>query len=392
MHYKEHRNMAHLVLAGGGHAHLTTLLNIPAFLEKGHRVTLISPSEYHYYSSMGPGLLAGIYEPDAIRFHIKKTAQDRGAEFIQARARRVEADKKRLILDSGRCVDYDVLSFNIGSSVSLGSLPEGAPDVFPVKPIENLLNLRKKALALLKDRDSPRFIVAGGGPAGLEIAGALQQLAGNAEMPAQITLLAAGRLMEGFPEKVRQTALKSFAARGIHVEEGTSLRSVQNGIAATHDGRRFAASCTVLAWGLKTPGLFKRSGLPTGPDGNLLVDRYLACPTHPDIFGGGDCIHFKDRPLDKVGVYPVRQNRPLFENLYAALQNRKRKPFDPGGPYLLIFNLGNKKAILVRNGKVFSGRWAFWLKNFIDRRFMKRFQVSGETHSATLCDPASHRF
>lgn len=384
--------MAHLVLAGGGHAHLTTLLNIPVFLEKGHRVTLISPSEYHYYSGMGPGMLAGIYGPDAIRFHIKKTAQDRGADFIQDRAVRVEADKKRLILDSGRSVNYDVLSFNIGSSVSYGLLAEGAPDVFPVKPIENLLNLRKKALSLLKDRDTPRFIVVGGGPAGLEVAGALQKLARDAKKPAMVTLLAGDRLMERFPEKVRQRALKSFARRNIRVEEETALRSVENGVASTHDGRRFTTSCTVLAWGVTAPKIFKRSGLPTGPDGNLLVNRYLACQTQPDIFGGGDCIYFNDRPLDKVGVYPVRQNRPLFENLYAALQNRKLKPFNPGGPYLLIFNLGNKKAILVKNGKVFSGRWAFWLKDFIDRRFMKRFQVSGETLSTTMCDPASHRF
>ncbi|MDI6798284.1 MAG: FAD-dependent oxidoreductase [Desulfatibacillaceae bacterium] len=374
--------MAHLVLAGGGHAHLTTLLNIPAFREKGHRVTLVSPTDYHYYSGMGPGMLAGLYRPEDLRFHIRKMATDRGADFIQAEALRVEADKRLLILDSGKAIKYDVLSFNIGSKVSYGPIGEGDPAIFPVKPIQNLIRLRQKALDLIRTRDLPGFVVVGGGPAGLEIAGALHQLSKEAQKPVKITLLAAGRLMERFPEKVRQKALKSFEQRGIRVEEGAALTAVKNGFAITGKGQEIEASCTVLAWGVKAQELFARSNLPTGPDGNLLVNKYLACKNHPEIFGGGDCIYFADRPLDKVGVYPVRQNQVLFENLLAAVEGQKPKPFDPGGPYLLIFNLGNKKAILVKNGKVFSGKWAFWLKSFIDRRFMKRFQVSGEISSA----------
>jgi NADH dehydrogenase FAD-containing subunit len=375
---KEYDIMAHLVLAGGGHAHLTTLLNIGAFLERGHQVTLVSPTDYHYYSGMGPGMLAGHYGPEALRFHIKKMATDRGADFIQAEALRVETDDRLLILDSGRAVKYDVLSFNIGSRVSYGPVGENEPSVFPVKPIQNLVRLRQKALALLKTQELPSFVVAGGGPAGLEITGALHQLAKEAKKPANITLLAAGRLLERFPEKVRQKAMKSFASRGIQVAEGASLSAVKNGFAITDDGRRFEACCTVLAWGVKAQELFARSKIPTGPDGNLLVNRYLASPKHPQVFGGGDCVYFAESPLDKVGVYPVRQNSILFENLLAAVEGQKPKPFDPGGPYLLILNLGNKRAILVKNGKVFSGQWAYWLKNFIDRRFMKRFQVSGE--------------
>jgi NADH dehydrogenase FAD-containing subunit len=370
--------MAHLVLAGGGHAHLTTLLNIAAFRERGHQVTLVSPTDYHYYSGMGPGLLAGLYKPEDLRFHIKKMATDRGADFIQAEALRVEADNRLLVLDSGRTVKYDVLSFNIGSKVSYGPVGEGEASVFTVKPIQNLIRLRKKALDLLKTLELPGFVVAGGGPAGLEIAGALHQLAKEAKKPAKITLLAAGRLMERFPEKVRQKALKSFARRGILVEEGASLSAVENGFAITDKGQKIESSCIILAWGVKAQELFARSNLPTGPDGNLAVNKYLACKNHPEIFGGGDCIYFAESPLDKVGVYPVRQNSILFENLLAAVEGKKPTPFDPGGPYLLIFNLGNKKAILVKNGKVFSGQWAYWLKNFIDRRFMKRFQVSGE--------------
>jgi NADH dehydrogenase FAD-containing subunit len=53
----------HLVLVGGGHAHLTVLLHLSDYVQGGHRVTLVGPSPYHYYSGMGPGMLSGIYPP-----------------------------------------------------------------------------------------------------------------------------------------------------------------------------------------------------------------------------------------------------------------------------------------------------------------------------------------
>jgi NADH dehydrogenase FAD-containing subunit len=61
----------HLVLVGGGHAHIATLFNLNDFARRGHSVTLISPSRYHYYSGMGPGMLSGIYRPQEVRFNIR---------------------------------------------------------------------------------------------------------------------------------------------------------------------------------------------------------------------------------------------------------------------------------------------------------------------------------
>ena len=94
-----------------------------------------------------------------------------------------------------------------------------------------------------------------------------------------------------------------------------------------------------------------------------------------DIFGGGDCIHFADQPLDKVGVYAVRQNPILVHNLLAAASNQPLKQFDPGGTYLLIFNLGNQTGILYKWSILFGGRLAFLIKDYIDRKFMRTFQA-----------------
>ena len=80
----------HLVFVGGGHAHLTALKNLFTFTGRGHTVTLISASSYHYYSGMGPGMLAGTYHPWDIRFHIRKMAEDRGATFIEDKVVKID--------------------------------------------------------------------------------------------------------------------------------------------------------------------------------------------------------------------------------------------------------------------------------------------------------------
>ena len=104
----------HLVLAGGGHAHLKALLELRSFIEKGHEVTLISPSPYHYYSAMGPGMLSGLYQPGEIRFNVKKMSEDRGATFVQDSIVKIHPRDHTLSLHTGGAVPYDAVSFNTG--------------------------------------------------------------------------------------------------------------------------------------------------------------------------------------------------------------------------------------------------------------------------------------
>jgi NADH dehydrogenase FAD-containing subunit len=129
-----------------------------------------------------------------------------------------------------------------------------------------------------------------------------------------------------------------------------------------------------MAVGVKPSSLFRDSGIPTGADGGLLVNRFLQSMAHPEIFGGGDCICFAPRPLAKVGVYAVRQNPVLLQNLRSALGGGDLLAFTPQKSYLLAFNMGDGTAIVRWQGVVFDGRPGFALKDYLDRRFMKMFQ------------------
>ena len=92
----------HLVLVGGGHAHMVTLANLHKFIGKGHLVSVIGPSPYHYYSGMGPGMLGKTYTPEQIRFATKHVVEKQGARFILDTVTRVDRQKKPYILNPGK--------------------------------------------------------------------------------------------------------------------------------------------------------------------------------------------------------------------------------------------------------------------------------------------------
>lgn len=365
----------HLVLVGGGHAHMVTLAKLHTFVEKGHRVSVIGPSDHHYYSGMGPGMLGKTYTPAEIRFATRQVVEKQKGTFIRDKAVQILAPEKKVVLASGQTVGYDVVSFNAGSYVPRFDLPADAGDVYSVKPIERLMEAQARILELAAQK-KVAIGVLGGGPASVEVAGNIWQLVHDAggSLP-QITIFAGKRLMSRFPENFRSRVQRSLVQRGITINTNGYVQSVRPGRVTLDSGETQPLDLIFLAVGVKPNPIFKNSGLATGPDGGLRVNEFLQCVDHPDMFGGGDCIYFEKQPLDKVGVYAVRQNPVLYHNLMAALEEAPLQPFDPGGGYLLIFNLGGGAGVLRKHRLQLSGKTAFWVKDYIDRKFMKKFQA-----------------
>jgi len=367
-----------LVLAGGGHAHLTVLLNLAHYIQRGHRVTVIMPSSYQYYSGMGPGMLSGIYRPQEVRFNIRKMVQDRGGAFLEDKVAGVIPGSRILVLQSGQEIPYDVASFNTGSEVPLQPyLSAPRENIRPVKPVINLLQGRRTLMQMMKEKEL-KLVVIGGGAAGVEMTANLWRLVQDQQGKAGITLIGGRKVLGKLPERVHDLVLESFSRRRIEVVEGFHLKEVKEEEIRLSDGRSVPFDFAFLALGVKPTALFAESGLPAGEDGGLLVNSRLQSVSHPQIFGGGDCISLAGNPLAKVGVYAVRQNPILYHNLLAALEGGELQTFVPQKDYLLIFNMGNGRGILWKKNFVWEGRLAFLLKDYIDRKFMHKFQVSGE--------------
>lgn len=365
----------HLVLVGGGHAHMVTLMNLDEFAKRGHQVTVIGPSPYHYYSGMGPGMLGKTYAPQDIRFATKHVVEKQGATFILGKAVRIDPDRKTVFLESGDTILYDVLSFNAGSYVPVPHMEGDGKDIFFVKPIEKLVEAQARILELVS-RKKITVSIIGGGPSSAEIAGNVWRLTRGYGINRPVIQIFSGKkFMARFPARVRHKVVVSLKRRNIQILEKGYMKEIKSRRIILESGKTYDADFIFLALGVKPSPIFKESGLSTGPDGGLLVNKYLQSTAYKEIFGGGDCIYFKDWPLDKVGVYAVRENPILYHNLMAAVEERDLQPFDPGGEYLLVFNLGDDTGVFYKKGFVFGGRLAFKIKDYIDRKFMNKFQA-----------------
>jgi NADH dehydrogenase FAD-containing subunit len=364
----------HLVLIGGGHAHMTTLANLHRFIQRGHRVTVIGPSEHHYYSGMGPGMLSGIYTSRQIRFATRRVVEKQKGTFISGEVTHIDPEQRIIFTKNGDTYGYDVVSFNAGSFVPADMVRKKGDRIYAAKPIERLRLAQAKLIELAQNQ-KVRVSIVGGGAASMEIAGNTWRLLRDHQLHGfDIAVYTSGRLLDKFPKKVRIAGKRSLEGRSIRVNENCRIDEIKDGELRLASGKSVNNDLIFLATGVRPSSIFAQSGLPTGPDGGLAVNGYLQCTGYANIFGGGDCIYFENQPLDKVGVYAVRQNPILFHNLMAALEGSELKPFSPGGDYLLIFNTGDGKGILYKRGFLIGGRTAFYIKDYIDRRFMRKFQ------------------
>lgn len=363
-----------LLLIGGGHAHMLTLANLQTFVDKGFGVTVIQPSEYHYYSGMGPGMLGGTYQPDEIRFATRKLVERKGGRFILGKVWRIEPHRQLVYLEgTEEEIPYDVLSCNAGSSVPRESIGGESPCIFTAKPIEELLRAREKIVSLAAAGPITVAII-GSGPSAIEIAGNVHQLCLQQAVTLPKIQLFCGRFMAGRPPRVRRLTRMLLARKGVEIIEAGHVKHIEEGRIRLENGQDYRADIIFPAIGVRPSRIFARSGLPIGPDGGLQVNDFLQSIRYANIFGGGDCIHFQAQPLDKVGVYAVRQNPVLYHNLLACLEGRSLEKFSPGGTYLLIYNLGDGEGVLSKWSITFAGRIAFTLKDWIDRKFIRAFQ------------------
>ncbi len=365
----------HLVLVGGGHAHLTILKHLRKFISRGHQVTVVSPGSFHDYSGMGPGLLSGSYRLQETRFNIARMTTIRGGRFAEASAAAIFPEKRELHLDDGSILTYDVISFNCGSKVNpLGPGAAAGKSIIPVKPVINLFRARQAIIDTARSSDKTlNLLVIGGGPAGCEVTGNLQALAHTEAIDTRITLVTGKAVLDGFDKRAAKLARKLIAARPVRIIEGAQVRKLTAKQAYLDDNRVLNFDFAFNASGISATGPFNNTSLSKNGRG-LSVTPFLCNPDFPEIFGGGDCIDFQSSSLSKVGVYAVRQSPILLNNLLAMLENKPLQIFHPQKRYLLIFNLGLSRAVATGYGIAWSGLTALWLKTFIDRSFMKKFQ------------------
>ncbi|CAN5865141.1 FAD-dependent oxidoreductase [soil metagenome] len=362
-------------MAGGGHAHLHSLLNAKDFVERGCEVVLVNPSPYLYYSGMATGVISGIYTPEQVRMNVQSLIERGGGRFVEGRVTGVSAGSRKILLEDGDRMPYDYASLCIGSEVKESFTDDGR--TVPVKPVENTAEIRARILNP-PGAKGPTVLVIGGGAAGCEVAANAANLMKHGKFGGHVILAEAGSALLGSAPLGAQKAITSYLrSRNVEVLTGSSIISCEDGVAETGSGRRLDVDVVVAAVGIVPRALSEGTPLLTGAGDGLWVNHSLQSVSERRVFGGGDSISFRGEALPRLGVFGIRQGPVLFHNLLAALDGRPLKSYQPQKHYLYILNLGDGTGLAIYGSYCWMGRWVMRLKHAIDKSFMRRYGAWG---------------
>lgn len=370
--------MRELVLVGGGHAHVEVLRRFATSPPRYTHLTVIVDARVAVYSGMVPGFVAGRYRLDEIGIDVVRLARRAGARVVLDRAIRVDPAARLVHLAEAPPVPYDLASFDVGSTVAGAGLPGIADHAIATRPIGQFV-LRVAAFLERVRRRSEGFrvVVAGGGAAGVELAFALWYRLPRGSKSAGITLVGdAPELLPGLPRGLAMRAHQQAEKRDIALLLGRRIVRADGVQVHLDDGG--ATPCDVLVWAVGAAGhpLFDRSALSTDERGFVRTRATLQVVGTDEVFAAGDCATMLDHPrLAKAGVYAVRQGPYLAANLAAALDGGRLRRYRPQADFLALLALGNGAALGAKWGVSFEGNWVGMLKDHIDRRFVRRFQV-----------------
>jgi selenide, water dikinase len=436
---EQHHESYHLVLIGGGHAHVQVvkaLANRPDYL----KVTLIDMQRTATYSGMVPGCIAGWYDQQDTQIDIAKLAtQYAGIEFVNDAVVDIDCETKLIYLkkDQSRPIPFDVVSLDIGStSRDLYSVPGAARYTIPTRPIDRLVDRLRQLPQQGEDTAtvSGGVVVVGGGVAGIELSMAVSarlhqksscEDAKTTPTCFTTTLLDAGStLLPSEAPNVRKDVAALLDEKGVKVQHHCQVARVDADTIYLKDGRTVPYQHCVWATGAGAHPLARQLQQTRGVAGDrygwFIVQPTLQSISHPFLFAAGDCatiidpVHPQTPSPPKAGVYAVRSGPILIENVTRYVDHLRQEDNDrrlagkdtnnhqhtkkqqqqqqqeqhhvpspltliaskPQGDFLKLLACGDGEALGIRFGMTIRGKWVFQMKDDIDRSFMDLFDLT----------------
>ena len=362
----------HLVLAGGGHAHVSVLKSLAMRPVAGLRISLITSEIMTPYSGMLPGYLQGCYPASALTIDLSQLASSAAARLIEGKITNLDADRKQLIISGRPAMRYDLLSLNIGAAPALNRIEGAADHAIAIKPVSSLMSRLDPLLAA----PPASLNIIGGGAAGVEVALALAARFGNTGHPCQIRLLHRGsRLLPEANPRASAIASRCLHQAGVACHLQTAVRRITATGAMAVDGSFYEATANLLVTAAETPGWLQNSGLALHDDGRVAVNSHLQSLSHEAVFAAGDCASVSMEPRPRAGVFAVRAGKPLARNLHRHLLRRPLTRWRPQRRYLALLGDGKSGAIAIWGPLAFHGRLWWRLKQAIDIAFIRRFNT-----------------
>ena len=367
---KVRRTTGHIVLVGAGHAHVEVLLRFRLRPEPSVRLTLITRTPETPYSGMVPGYVAGHYTRSETNIRADRLADFEGCTALFGRAVGLDADDCRVLLDDGRSVAGDLISIDVGAVTDISDAPRNRGLLVSVKPMDEFEKCWPMVEQRMKSDVGIRIAVVGAGAAGVELALAirhrLNQMDAATDNQARVVLLERDdRILRGYSDTVRNRLAKSLLKHGIETQTG--FCGFQG------DGTPGGFGILVWAAGVSPAAWLASSALAPDAHGFIAVNRHLQSISHPAFFAAGDAAGMVETPRPKSGVMAVRQGRILADNLLRSTRGLPLKSFSPQKEWLSLISTGERYAVASRGRWSAEGRWVWYWKNWLDRRFVDRF-------------------
>ncbi|MBM7573572.1 NADH dehydrogenase FAD-containing subunit [Aquibacillus albus] len=361
--------MKRLLLVGGGHAHVHVVKKLKELPIDGVEVMLLSPSQYQYYSGMFPGYAEGLYDKSQISINLESLAKASGVSWVKAAVTAIDPLQKKVLTSDGEMVSFDVISFNIGSLTAGINVPGVTEHAYRMKPNYHFVEVIDEV------RDADNVVVVGGDVAGIETSLSLASWRTANHIHTPVTLMSADRLLPNKSKRISAKIEAIVMQNGIHLVTSETVSHVKRNKVVTSSNKEIHFDKLVWLAGSKAPDLFKTSKLPVDDHGYLKVADTLQVKEYPFIFGVGDCASIADDPaVDREKGHAVRQGRLLFENLKGFMETGEGELYQPKKNELSIVSIGNKKGLLLYKGYSMTGRWAWYLKNWIDSKLVKQYK------------------
>jgi NADH:ubiquinone reductase (H+-translocating) len=373
---------ANVVIVGSGFAGLEAAKALARHPDI--HVTVIDRRNYHLFQPLLYQVATAGLNPADIAVPIR--AQFEGAGNVEVHLGTVEHIDlaQRWVAGGDRRIAYDYLILATGSQHSYFGHPEWEDHAPGLKTIKQATEMRRRILGAFElaenELDEARrtayltFIIVGGGPTGVELAGAIADLRNTVlrkefrridPARARVVLVEAGpRLLGQFSEKLAQGAARDLEKLGVEILTSVKVEQIDAG-GVIASGRRILATTVLWAAGVQASGIARQTDLPVDRAGRVLVCPDLSVPGHPEVFAVGDLAHVELAPGQLApGLAPaaIQEGQAAARNIVATLQGRPREPFhyrDKG----MMATIGKHRAIAQTRRIRLNGylAWLAWL-------------------------------
>ncbi len=382
--------MHRVVVVGAGFGGLNVAR---ALIGKPVEVVVVDQRNFHTFQPLLYEVATAGLESGDVAYPIRVIfGKADNVSFRMATVTGVDWDRREVQLEDSAPLRFDSLVVASGATAKFFGIPGASDHSFPLYTLTDARRLRDHILRRLEDVDSHpegaaargalTFIVVGGGPTGVEVAGALAELLDVAvrhdgfrfERSAGRIVLVDGldRLLTPFREPAAEYAATTLTGRGVELFLGRMVKEVTAGSVALDDGTVIPTRTVVWAGGVTVEGtVAARIDAPTGPNGRLEVDHDLAVRGHDDVWAVGDAAAVlwggsgpaADTVCPQVAQVAIQSGAHAARQILARLEGRPTTPFaykDKG----IMATIGRRAAVTqFRSGRLLRGTlgWLAWL-------------------------------